>query len=138
MTPTRPYFIRALHEWLEDNDLTAYLMVDATHPDLHAPTEYAQDGRLVLAASYQATKDLHIDNDAISFAARFNGVSQDIWIPMAAVLGIYAKEDPSRALFFDPSEYADVDAASEPQTDSSDEPQDDKDDKPKRSHLKFV
>lgn len=129
-TPKRPYLIRAMHEWLEDNELTAYIMVDATHADVVAPLDFAVDGRLVLAASYQATKDLHIDNDAISFAARFGGVSQDVWIPMAAVLGIYAKEDPSEGFFFDPSEYAQYDNSSKttPQPEST----------PKRSGLKFV
>lgn len=107
-TPKRPHLIRAMHEWLEDNELTAYLMIDATHGDVVAPLDYAQEGRLVLAASYQATKDLHIDNESISFAARFGGASQDVWIPMAAVLGIYAKEDPSEGFFFDPSEYANI------------------------------
>lgn len=108
-SPKRPYFIRAMHEWLNDNELTPYLMVDAAHPDLVAPIEYAQDGRLVLNASYTATHNLHIDNDAISFSARFGGVSQDLWLPMAAVLGIFAKEEQSHALFFDPNEYKDVD-----------------------------
>lgn len=123
-TPKRPYLVRAMHEWLEDNELTAYLMVDANHPDIAAPLEYATDGRLVLAASYQATKDLHIDNESISFAARFGGISQDVWIPMAAVLGIYAKEDPSEGFFFDPSEY-------EQPTTAAKEPS-------KRGGLKFV
>ncbi|MFA9485557.1 MULTISPECIES: stringent starvation protein B [unclassified Moraxella] len=104
-TPKRPHLVRALHEWMEDNDLTAYLLIDATHPDLVAPLEYAIDGRLVLAASYQATKDLCIDNDVVSFSARFGGVSQNLWIPMAAVIGIYAKENPNEGLFFDPNEY---------------------------------
>ena len=123
-TPKRPYMVRAMHEWLEDNDLTAYLMIDATHGDVVAPPDYAQEGRLVLAASYQATKDLHIDNESISFAARFGGVSQDVWIPMAAVLGIYAKEDPSEGFFFDPSEYVNI-ATPDPEP-------------PTRSGLKFI
>lgn len=108
VSPKRSYFLRAFHEWLEDNDFTAYLMIDATHPDLVAPLQYAQDGRLVLAASYRATNGLLIDNDSVSFAARFGGVSEDLWIPMAAVMGIYAKENPEHALFFDPQEYADM------------------------------
>ncbi|UNU73075.1 ClpXP protease specificity-enhancing factor SspB [Moraxella nasovis] len=103
--PKRPYMIRAMHEWLEDNEFTAYLLVDATHPDVVAPLDYAQDSRLVLAISYQATNNLQIDNDAISFAGRFGGVSQNVWIPMAAAMGIYAKEDPNEGFFFDPSEY---------------------------------
>lgn len=106
MTPKRPYIVRAFHEWIEDNDFTPYLMIDATHDDVVAPLEYAQDGRLVLAASYQATHNLQIHNDAISFTARFGGVSCDIWIPMVALMAIYAKEDPKHGAFFDPAEYA--------------------------------
>lgn len=107
MTPKRPYIVRAFHEWIEDNNFTPYLMIDATHDDVVAPLEYAQDGRLVLAASYQATHNLQIHNDAISFTARFGGVSSDIWIPMTALMAIYAKEDPKHGAFFDPAEYAD-------------------------------
>lgn len=107
-SPKRPYFLRALHEWLTDNELTPYLMVDSTHEGLQAPIEYAQDGKLVLNIGYIATKDLMIDNDYISFSARFGGVSQEIWVPMASVIGIFAKEDQAHALFFDPKEYANV------------------------------
>lgn len=122
-TPKRPYLIRAFHEWLEDNDFTAYIMIDATHPDVVAPLQYAQDGRLVLACSYQATHNLMIDNDAISFSARFGGVSHELWIPMQAVMGIYAKEDPEHGAFFDPSEYdgyqaEQADSASDDDTDN--------------------
>lgn len=127
-SPKRPYFVRAMHEWLTDNHLTPYLMVDATHPHLLAPTEYAQEGRLVLAISYQATHQLQIDNEAVSFAGRFGGVSKDVWIPMQAVIGIYAKEDASEGFFFDPSEY-----------DGYEDGGDDADDNtPVGGHLKFV
>lgn len=125
--PKRPYFVRAMHEWLSDNGFTPYLMVDINTPNLLAPTEYAQDGRLVLAISYQATNNLLMDNDGISFAARFGGVSKDVWIPMQAVLGIYAKEDTEHSLFFDPSEY-----------DNHTPPTPPNNDKPKGGHLKFV
>lgn len=130
ISPKRPYLVRAMHEWLTDNGFTPYLMIDATHEQLIAPKGYSQDGRLVLAISYQATKDLFMDNIAISFASRFGGVSHNIWVPMQAVMGIYAKEDPSEAFFFDPSEY---DNYTPPQDN------DDGDDEPPRpSHLKFV
>ena len=125
--PKRPYFIRAMHEWLSDNSYTPYLMVDTNIPNLLAPTEYAQDGKLVLAISYQATHNLLIDNDSISFAARFGGVSKDVWIPMQAVLAIYAKENPEHSFFFDPSEYDSID----PEPPSDDTPK-------KGGHLKFV
>lgn len=104
-TPTRPYMIRAIHDWFEDNDLTAHLLVDATHSELVAPTEYAQEGILALSISYRATGNLTIDNDGISFSARFNGVSQDLWIPIDSVLALRAKEDPSVLFPFNPNEY---------------------------------
>lgn len=132
LPPKRPYFIRALHEWLSDNNFTPYLMVDATHSDLIAPLEYAQDGRLVLSISYAATKDLFIDNDGISFAARFGGVSRDIFVPMPAVMGLFAKEAQEHALFFDPSEYDGYTP-----TNSSPSPKDTPKPKPKSS-LKII
>lgn len=104
-TPKTPFLLRAFHEWLEENMLTPYLIVDAAHKKLHAPTEYAQNGQLVLCISYEATKDLLIDNDYISFSARFGGISQEVWVPMGAVLGLIAKEDHAQAMAFNPGEY---------------------------------
>lgn len=127
-SPKRPYLVRAMHEWLSDNGFTPYLMVDSTNPNIIAPLQYAQENRLVLAISYQATKDLFIDNQGISFNARFGGVAQDVYIPMQAVLGIYAKEDHTEGFFFDPSEYADY----QPNDDEPEPP------KPSGGHLKFV
>lgn len=131
ISPKRPYFVRAMHEWLTDNDFTPYLMADIHTPNVLAPTEYAQDGKLVLAISYKATNNLVIDNDGLSFQGRFGGVSKDVWIPMQAVVGIYAKEDPSEALFFDPTEY---DGYAPPDT----EDDDGDDEPPQGGHLKFV
>lgn len=104
-SPRRPYFLRAAHEWLSDNNLTPYLVVDANHSELIAPIEYAQNGTLTLSISYQATHNLIIDNEFLSFSARFGGVSKELWIPMGAVLAVFAKEDPEQMFPFDPSEY---------------------------------
>lgn len=105
-SPKQPYFLRAFHEWLTDNNFTPYLVVDASHDELVAPLEYANNGTLTLSISYQATHNLHIDNEFLSFSARFGGVSRDLWIPMPAVLALFAKENPEQMLPFDPSEYA--------------------------------
>ncbi len=112
LTPTRPYMVRALYEWLEDNLLTPYVMVDATQPNVDVPTEHINDGKIVLNIASQATGNLKIDNDYISFNARFGGVSRELWVPMSAVLGIYAKEN-SQGMFFDPAEYADYQTGSD-------------------------
>lgn len=107
LTPTRPYMVRAIFEWLEDNHLTPHLMVDATQPNVTVPVEYVQEGRIVLNIASRATGNLVINNDFIHFHARFGGVSRELWIPMQAVMGIYAREN-SQGMFFDPTEYDNV------------------------------
>lgn len=105
LTPTRPYMIRAFYEWLEDNGLTPYLLVDATQDNLVIPTEHVQNGQIVLNIASQATGNMHIDNNYINFNARFGGVSRELWIPMQAVMALFAKENQSIAMPFDPAEY---------------------------------
>ncbi|MGO1757175.1 MAG: ClpXP protease specificity-enhancing factor [Psychrobacter sp.] len=104
ITPTRPYMVRALYQWIEDNALTPYLMVDATAENIQVPTEHIQDGRIVLNVASRATGNMSMENDYIHFSARFGGVSQEIWVPLSAVMGIYAKEN-QQGMFFDPKEY---------------------------------
>ncbi len=104
VTPTRPYMVRALYQWIEDNALTPYLLVDATAENVQIPVEHVQDGRIVLNIASRATGNMSMENDYINFSARFGGVSQEIWVPLKAVLGIYAKEN-QQGMFFDPNEY---------------------------------
>ncbi|WP_169391853.1 MULTISPECIES: ClpXP protease specificity-enhancing factor [Psychrobacter] len=115
LTPTRPYMVRALYQWIEDNELTPYLMVDATAKNVQVPRQYVQDGRIVLNIASRATGNMVMQNDYIHFNARFGGVSQEIWVPLNAVLGIYAKEN-SQGMFFDPSEYENYQPESESET----------------------
>lgn len=105
LIPTRPYMVRAIYEWLEDNQLTPYIMVDTTKPHVSVPTEYIQDGRIVLNIARHATGQLEIDNEFVHFHARFGGISREIWVPMPALMGIYAKENNTLGMFFDPTEY---------------------------------
>lgn len=104
MNSTRPYFIRALYDWIVDNRLTPHLLVDASAEGLVAPTEFANDGRLVLNVSPDAVRDLELANDFIEFSARFRGVSRDVIVPLQAVLGIYARENGQGMLFGDEQE----------------------------------
>ncbi|WP_201532867.1 ClpXP protease specificity-enhancing factor [Psychrobacter ciconiae] len=115
LTPTRPYMVRALYQWIEDNELTPYLMVDATAKNVQVPKQYVQDGRIVLNIASRATGNMVMENDFIHFNARFGGVSQEIWVPLSAVMGIYAKEN-SQGMFFDPSEYEDYQPIAESKT----------------------
>ena len=107
LSPTRPYLARAIYEWICDNNLTPYLLVDATQPNTLVPEQFIQDGQIVLNIVPHAVHQLHMSNDAITFSARFGGVSRDIYVPLYAVLGIYAREN-GQGLFFDPNEYENV------------------------------
>ena len=99
--PTKPYMVRAIHEWCVDNGFTPHLLV-AVNAQCRVPMAFVKDGEIVLNLNYSATKDLHIDNDAIVFSARFSGVSQNLYVPMGAVKGIFAREN-SQGMFFEPA-----------------------------------
>lgn len=99
MTSSKPYLLRALYEWILDNDLTPHVIVDVNASDVDVPAQAVQDGRLVLNISPQATRNLQLENDAVSFQARFSGASRDIWLPMHAVLAVYARENGQGMMF---------------------------------------
>ncbi|OTG77955.1 ClpXP protease specificity-enhancing factor [Acinetobacter terrae] len=107
LTPTRPYLARAIYEWICDNNLTPHLLVDATQPNTLVPEQFIQDGQIVLNITPHAVHKLNMSNETITFSARFGGVSRDIYVPLNAVMGIYAREN-GQGLFFDPNEYEDI------------------------------
>lgn len=92
MTSNRPYLIRAMYEWIADNNMTPYLLVDASMRGVRVPAQAVKDGRIVLNVAQRAVADLEIGNDWIHFLARFSGVSQMVEVPVAAVQAIYAQE----------------------------------------------
>lgn len=96
---TKPYLIRAIHEWCSDSSLTPYLSV-RVDANTRVPMEHVRNGEIVLNLSYDATHRLTIGNDGVQFSARFNGVSRECSIPIEAVLGIFAKEN-GQGLFFE-------------------------------------
>lgn len=99
MISNRPYLIRALFEWILDNNMTPHLLVDAMHPQADVPRQFVEEGRIVLNIAPTAVKDLVISNDMISFSARFGGVPAAVGLPPAAVLGIYARENGHGMIF---------------------------------------
>lgn len=99
MNSSRPYLIRALYEWIVENDCTPHLLVDADYPGARVPPGYAKDGQVVLNVSPSAVRHLHMDNDAVSFEGRFGGVPQSLFIPAAAVLAVYARENGQGMVF---------------------------------------
>lgn len=107
MTPTRPYFLRAIYEWIVDNDCTPYLAVNATIAGVQVPSEHIVDGKIILNLSPGAIVNLHMSNSAIEFSARFSGVARNIYVPISAVLGVYAKEN-GQGMAFPADEYDDA------------------------------
>lgn len=100
-TSTKPYLVRAIHEWCVDNALTPHLLVEV-NSQTKVPMAYVKDGEIVLNLNYSATKDLQFSNEAIIFSARFAGVSNNLYIPMSAVKGIFAREN-GQGMFFEAS-----------------------------------
>jgi stringent starvation protein B len=95
---TKPYLIRALHEWACDSGLTPYISVKVDD-NTRVPQEHVRNGEIVLNVGYDATHKLTIGNDLIQFSARFGGVSRECSIPVSAVQGIFAREN-GQGLFF--------------------------------------
>ncbi len=107
LSPRRPYLLRAFYEWLLDNQLTPHLVVDVTLPGVHVPMEYARDGQIVLNIAPRAVGNLELANNEVTFNARFGGVPRQVYVPMAAVLAIYARENGAGTMFEPEASYDD-------------------------------
>lgn len=90
-----------MHEWMLDNGFTPHIVVDAKREGVRVPEAHVKDGKIVLNVSPSATRALNLGNDAVSFEARFGGVSQQLFVPILAVLGIYARETGQGMIFGD-------------------------------------
>ncbi len=101
MTPTRPYLLRALYEWILDNDLTPHVLVSVESEEVEVPRQYVEDDRIVLNINPAAVRDLNIGNDYLSFNARFDGRAENILVPISSVIAIYAKENGEGMAFPD-------------------------------------
>ncbi len=100
MTSSRPYMIRALYEWIVENDCTPYLLVNAMMDNVMVPQDHVnKDGQIVLNVAPRAIQGLELSNEAVSFNARFGGLPTDIYVPCAAVSGIYARENGQGMMF---------------------------------------
>ena len=89
---TKPYLIRAIYDWCTDSGFTPYVAV-AVDETVRVPAEFVNNGEIVLNVSALATSRLLIDNEAISFQARFGGVAREVYVPMGQVIAIYAREN---------------------------------------------
>jgi len=101
MTSSRAYLIRALNEWILDNNCTPYIVVDASVESVQVPQEYVNDGQIVLNIMPSSIRHLVMDNEGVSFDARFNGRPQSLFAPIQAITAIYAKENGQGMVFGD-------------------------------------
>lgn len=111
-TSTRPYLIRALHDWCTDNGFTPYLAVQVGR-NVQVPMEYVNNNEIVLNVGFEATSGLKLGNEAVEFKARFGGVSREICVPVDHVLAIYAREN-GQGMAFPPPQAPSDEATSSP------------------------
>lgn len=125
MSSSRPYLIRAIYEWILDNGLAPHLLVNAQVGGVNVPSQYVQNGKIILNISPSAVHNLTLGNEKVEFSARFGGVAMYVTVPIPAVLAIYARENGQGMVF---NEYEGGDPAT-PASESN---------KPNKPKLKLV
>lgn len=118
-----------MHEWITDNAQTPHIVVDATVQGVAVPDSYVRDGKIILNVSHAATSNLRLGNDLVEFRARFGGVTRDVSVPVAAVLGVYARETGQGMIFAESDPPPEPPAPDAPPAGT---------DGPRRAHLKVV
>jgi len=130
MTSSRPYLVRAIYQWITDNGMTPHLLVDVAVNGVQVPAEHVQNGKIILNIAPMAISGLVLGDTEITFSARFSGKSQGLYVPIEAVLAVYAKENGQGMMFSE-------DDGAISATDDGDDPDTDPD-KPKRPGLHIV
>jgi stringent starvation protein B len=142
MSSNRPYLMRAIYDWISDNNLPPYVLVDAGAPGVQVPPQVIKNGQVVLNLAMRAVANLDLGNEWISFQARFSGKSHSIHLPMHSILALYAQENGQGMMF--PAEEGGDNAPppsppSPPGSDDATVEESSGDDKPRRgSHLRVV
>ena len=116
MSTNRPYLLRAIYDWITDNGLTPYLLIDATKEGVRVPAQVIKNGQVVLNLAMRAVAKLDLGNEWITFQARFSGTSHSIHVPLGAVLALYAQENGQGMMF--PAEEAGGDPPTSPAPDT--------------------
>ncbi len=116
MTSNRPYLMRAIFEWIIDNGLTPHVLIDAEVPEVQVPRQYVDEGRIILNISPSAVQNFSIDNQWLSFNARFGGKPFEIFAPIHAIRAVYAAEN-SEGMMFEPMPESEVEPPTEPDPD---------------------
>jgi stringent starvation protein B len=116
MTSNRPYLMRAIFEWIIDNGLTPHVLIDAEVPEVQVPRQYVDEGRIILNISPSAVQNFSIDNQWLSFNARFGGKPFEIFAPIRAIRAVYAAEN-SEGMMFEPMPESEAEPPTEPDPD---------------------
>ena len=103
MTSSRPYLMRAVYEWIVDNNMTPYMLVNAEFPDVYVPQEHVNNGKIILNIAPEAVQNLDMGMGEVGFHARFSGKPMHVRVPISAALAIYAREN-GRGMVFNEDE----------------------------------
>lgn len=93
MTSNRPYLLRAMYDWICDNDLTVHLLVNINYPGVGVPLEFTEDGQIVLNITPSAVQGFVMNHEEVRFTARFRGIAREVNVPVGAIMAIFAKEN---------------------------------------------
>ena len=103
MRSNRPYLLKALYDWIVDNDCTPYIAVNAHYPGVEVPQDFVTDGQIVLNIAPRAVSSFEMTNDHLQLSTRFSGMPIDIYLPVGAVMGIYTQEN-GQGMVFEPED----------------------------------
>jgi stringent starvation protein B len=101
MSSSRPYLMQAIYDWVVDNGMTPYLLVNAEQPGVNVPQEYVNNGKIILNIDPNAVQQLDMAGDELSFNARFGGRPTYVCLPISAALALYARENGRGMVFSD-------------------------------------
>lgn len=138
MSSSRPYLIRAMYEWIVDNGMTPHLLVAASHPDVMVPSQYVDDGKIVLNVSPSAVRDLDMGNGEITFSGRFGGKPMNCLVPVECALAIYTRENGKGMVFAPEDGGTDPENTQPPDNDGDGGPPAGSKQEGGRSHLRVV
>lgn len=128
MLSNRPYLLRAFYDWIVDSGCTPYIVVLTENYPVQVPTQFIENGKIVLNVSPEATRAFKIENKALTFLARFSGVTREIYAPVASVSAIYAIEN-GRGMVFEEEDFIEGVADKAPSVNATEK---------KRAHLRVV
>jgi len=118
MLVQRPYLMRAFYNWIVDSECTPHVIVDATKPHVDVPMQFVENGKIVLNIAPISVLDFSLDDNALSFNARFSGIATQVYVPLYAIEGIYARENGAGTIFPEEPAYAEFDGNLQPAKDN--------------------